>query len=84
MKINVNFKEALAATKSLKADFGVTQDFGTTVSAPEKNMFAILTSEYQIKVIGLPSQSCIYKHSIAEGTVAKANVSSVNCMLFFF
>jgi hypothetical protein len=45
----------------------------------EKSVFAVLTSEHQVKVVGMPSQSCIYKYSISEGTVAKASVCSVNC-----
>ena len=49
------------------------------MNVSDKSMFAVLTSELQIKVIGLPSQSCLYKCSIGEGTVAKASVVVVNC-----
>ena len=72
------------ATKSAKLDLSTTQDPSafTSTSSSEKSLFAVLTSENQIKVIGLPSQTCIHKYSISEGSVARASVTVVNCTHF--
>lgn len=45
----------------------------------EKTHYAVLTSETQIKVIILPSHTCIHQYSITDTTVAKASVTVVNC-----
>lgn len=68
-----NHVEILSGTKSAKLESTMTID------NPERNQFAVLTSETQIKVIGLPSNTCIYKHMVTEGVIAKASVVVINC-----
>lgn len=53
------------------------------MTVSDKSLFAVLTSEHQIKVIGLPSQSCLFKQKINDGVVNKANVTTVNSKLLF-
>lgn len=45
----------------------------------EKTQFVVLTSESQIKVISLPSHSCLYTYNTTDSTIARANVTVVNC-----
>ncbi len=75
-------KESLAATKSAKLEFSTANDQNVVINS-DKSQFVVLTSENQIKVIGLPSQATIYKYTLSEGIVAKANVTVVNCNNFF-
>lgn len=65
--------EALSATKSAKPDYT------TTIDSPDKNQFVVITSETQIKVIGLPSHSCIHNYTVTEGIIGKASVVVINC-----
>ena len=45
----------------------------------ERNLFAVITSERQIKVINLPSLVCVHKYSLQDGVIAKASVVVLNC-----
>ena len=53
----------------------------------DRQLFVVITSEHQIKVIALPSMITVHKYSISEGTVAKASVVVLNsnkCVLITF
>ncbi|CAF0873638.1 unnamed protein product [Brachionus calyciflorus] len=69
-------KKTLIGTKSIKGDYGLTQEI------IDRNQYAVLTSEYQIKVISLPSNTCINKTAITEGTVAKASITVINSISY--
>lgn len=64
----------MIGTKSSKGEFGITQEI------VDHNQFAILVSEYQIKVVSLPSNTCTYKNQILDGIVSKASVQTINCI----
>jgi hypothetical protein len=82
-------KKLLSATKSSKMMESTKDQTGANVENPdsalssnkvlESKQFAILTSENQIKVIALPTQTCIHKYAISEGQVARASVVVINC-----
>lgn len=74
---NKTNKKSLSGTRSNKNDFNTTQDVS------DKNHFAVLTSETLIKVIALPSQTCIYKYVVSEGVITKAKVVVVNGNFYF-
>ena len=44
----------------------------------DRNLFAVITAEHQIKVIALPNLITVHKYAITEGTVAKASVVVLN------
>lgn len=44
----------------------------------DRNLFAVITSEHQIKVVALPNLVTVHKYTINEGTVAKASIAVLN------
>ncbi len=44
----------------------------------DRNLFAIITSEHQIKVVALPNLVTVHKHTISEGTIARASIAVLN------
>ena len=44
----------------------------------DRNLFAVITSENQIKVVALPTLVTVHKYAITEGVVAKASVVVLN------
>ena len=51
----------------------------SVIEQPDKPRFVVICSEHEIKVLALPTQTCLYKYPIAEGALAKASVVSINC-----
>ena len=47
-------------------------------SSPAIKQYVILTSETQIRTLAMPSQTCIHKHTVADGVIAKASVVVIN------
>jgi len=76
-KLFRNTKKSLSYAKSSKSDASVEAGVG------ERQLFAVVTSEHQIKVVAVPSLITVHKHSIGEGTVAKANVVVLNSKRMF-
>ena len=79
-------KKLLSSTRSSKLEFGTTKDNSDSdnYKVQESKQFVVITSETNIKIIALPTQLCIHKYAIAEGSVAKASVVVVNCINLFF
>jgi hypothetical protein len=75
-------KKLLSATRSSKLEFGTTKDNSESdnYKIQESKQFVVITSETQIKIIALPTQTCIHKYAITEGSVVKASVVVINCM----
>ena len=73
--INIKKKESVGSSRTNKPE--LLQEVITS----DKNHFAVLTSETQIKIISLPSQTCIYKNSIPDGNITRASVCVINCKL---
>lgn len=48
----------------------------------DRNLFAVITSEHQIKVVALPNLVTVHKYTITEGTVAKASVVVLNTLSY--